>query len=387
MSWTLWYRTKAGKPRSHVLGRYPEMSLKRARAAAREVMAKVDLERDPMGEKLEARRHAEEESRCEALAKGTTVDALARRCLGALRLRPKTLKEWRRLVEVEIVPAFEGRQAAEVSRREIREWAAEIAHRPAPYTANRAFELLRRIYSWGIETDLLTSTPFVKLARPAAEERSERVLSTAEIRAVWLALDDIGTCYADAVKLLFLTGVRRDMVQGMRRSEVEELDGFDPRWVIPGGFTGRSKSGRTHVVSLSAPAVEIIRRRLDVAYGQALFPPTREAQSESMHWSSRFVQDLRTRAAAHYGAPMVRWTIHNLRHTVGTHMREDLRVSSEVVSLILGHTPPGPAVSRVYNRAELLPERRAALMAWAGWLLRDVSDARVTAAVIRIGRR
>jgi len=56
------------------------------------------------------------------------------------------------------------------------------------------------------------------------------------------------------------------------------------------------------------------------------------------------------------------------RHTIATHLRADLGVSTEVVSLILGHTPPGPRVTRVYNRADLLPERTSALKAWGRWI-------------------
>ena len=87
-----------------------------------------------------------------------------------------------------------------------------------------------------------------------------------------------------------------------------------------------------------------------------------------MSSSSRFVSHLKKQAENELGGPMPRWTIHNLRHTIGTHLRETFGVSSEVVSLILGHTPPGSRVSRVYNRADLLQERRAALVAWADWL-------------------
>jgi hypothetical protein len=49
-------------------------------------------------------------------------------------------------------------------------------------------------------------------------------------------------------------------------------------------------------------------------------------------------------------------------------MVEDLGVSQHVVSLILAHAPGGPAVTRIYNRAELLEERRRALRLWARWL-------------------
>jgi integrase len=68
------------------------------------------------------------------------------------------------------------------------------------------------------------------------------------------------------------------------------------------------------------------------------------------------------------------WRIHDLRHTGATHLREHFGVSSEVVSLLLGHTPPGPRVTRIYNRAEALPERRAALVAWGDWLERLTVD-------------
>jgi hypothetical protein len=141
MSWIVWYRTKAGKPRTHTLGRYPEMSLKDAREAARKVVASVDLERDPHAEKLSARREMSEAKKRAALEEGTTIEALTERCLGALPLRPKTAKEWYRLASAEIVPVFGDRQAASVARTEIREWAQRLVKRPAPYTANRAFEV------------------------------------------------------------------------------------------------------------------------------------------------------------------------------------------------------------------------------------------------------
>jgi integrase len=105
-----------------------------------------------------------------------------------------------------------------------------------------------------------------------------------------------------------------------------------------------------------------------------------------MSWSHRFVRELKERTEQILGARMPRWTVHNLRHTIGTHMREDLGVSSEVVSLILGHTPPGARVTRVYNRAELLPERRAALVAWGRWLDRLKTDEPQSARVVPIRR-
>ena len=63
-------------------------------------------------------------------------------------------------------------------------------------------------------------------------------------------------------------------------------------------------------------------------------------------------------------------TVHGLRHSLATHLREDLAIPPDVVSLILGHAVQGPAVSRIYDRAQRLGERRRALEAWAAWLER-----------------
>jgi integrase len=320
-------------------------------------------------------------------------------CLEDLPLRPSTLAEWGRLAAAEIVKPFGARQAVDITRADVRAWCESIRDgerswrkdggRAAPYTANRAFELLRRVYTWAVGKDLVNASPFLGLQKPATEVQSERVLTRDELRALLLALDaspreldaykELWAIYADAVRLLLLTCVRRAAVLGMRRAEVEDLDGSEPRWVLPGGAEGRSKSGRAHVVPLSAPAVEVIRRRLAAVPGECLFPVNRYKSGEDRPatWPSRFVLDLRAEtlrqlreALGDPKASIPRWRIHDIRHSAATHMREDLGVSSEVVSLLLGHTPPGPRVSRVYNRAELLPERRAALVAWAAWLER-----------------
>ena len=377
MSWIVWYRTKAGKPRTHTLGRYPEMSLAQARAETRRIVARVDLEHDPLAERLETRAKAAEEKRRVDRRPLTRIDALTERFLASLPLKPKTLKEWQRLAQVEIIPALGELQAESLTRPEIRAWSAQIKEGdrpwrrdlgPATYTANRAFEVLRRVYSWAVEQDLLTSSPFFRMPKPSVEEQSERVLTADEIRAVWLAVREIGGPYADAVELLFLTGVRRDMVVGMRRSELEDLGGPDARWIIPGGFEGRTKSHAVHVVPLSAQAEGLIRRRMDLVPGEPLFPPTRTSSAEAMTWSSRFVETMRRKANEHAGRKLPRWTVHNIRHTVGTHLREDLKVSRDIVSLILGHTPAGAVASRIYDRAQMLPERRDALTIWANWI-------------------
>jgi integrase len=348
--WTLRY-TFRGRDRRMTIGAYPELSLKDARIKAREHKNEALSGRDP------ARRSA---------SSAPTVGEIAKSALAALELRPTTAREWARLVRAEIVPAFGDVLAAELSRREIREWMRDRAAKPrGKWTANRAFEVLRRVYSWAVAEDVLPGSPFVGLQKPAPEPRSQRVLTTDELRALLVALDKLPGAYSDAVRLLLLTCARREMVLGGRRGELELGD--SPTWTIPGGRDGRSKSGEPHVIPLSAPAVKVLERRLDViGEGDYLFPPARvrrlgvAPKRACAVWSSRYTRELQALVGA--GS---RWTLHNLRHTGATRMREHLGVRVDVVSMILGHTPEGPRVTRVYDRAHLLPERRAALVALA----------------------
>ena len=62
---------------------------------------------------------------------------------------------------------------------------------------------------------------------------------------------------------------------------------------------------------------------------------------------------------------------HSLRHTAATHLREDLHVRDDVVGALLAHLRRGTSdATPIYLRAELLAERRAALITWACWLER-----------------
>ena len=360
------------------LARAERLPLAKARAAAREVLAKRCA-----GEVL-------------IPVDGLTVAGLVRRALDALVLRPATRKEWERLLKVEFL-AIGGGRAEHLTRAEVKGWQREIVRRSG-YVARHALALLKRAYSWGVAEELLPFSPVAGMVTPFTAEASDRVLSTIEVGALVRALIVLEGPYSDATWLLLLTGVRRAAVLGARREEFLELDGEDgeARWVIPGGLGGRSKSKRVHVVPLSAPAVTVVRRRLEAVATVHLFPRAWQEAGVDVPatWPTRWVNKLKVRVLAELRAAlkdetaeMPQWKVHGLRHTLATHMREDLGVSRDVVSAILGHALGGAAVTRVYDRSEMFPERRAALVAWAAWLervakLEDSEEAGSTTATV-----
>jgi integrase len=411
-SWAWWGRVREvdgpGKPRRITIGPLSEeLALGAARARAREIRALARAGVDPVAEdrrRLEAQRTQEREEQEGTLTLGALVtDFLA---WGTSRYRPNTLAGWKRLARVELAPLAE-RPADALRRHDVRELLAAIEERSG-WLSNRTLELVRRCYSWAIEQDRLETSPCVGIRKLFTEEKSERVLSHDETRAILRALEPdpipdptdrsgerkleaVDADHAAAIRLLWLTGVRRGAVLGMQRSELTAIE--DPksaRWTIPGGLHGRAKNRKPHTVPLVAQAVAIIRPRLEGG-GEHVFPPKGpgrdpERQASTMGWESREIKLLKARADALLERSAPRWRIHDIRHTVATLLREELKVSRDVVSLILGHVE-GPAATRVYDRAELLEERRSALVAWAGWLDRLVAEEKTGAEVVPIASR
>lgn len=367
-SWAVRYRLPGRPNVRYTIGRADgkkPMKLAVARKRAQQILGRVADGHDPQAEKVAARRAPKEER--------LTVAQLAERALRVIakRVRPSSIVQYRRLVTKEILPGLGSLEAMALDARTIRRWSDRIVDRGAPYTANRAWAVLRLIYATGVRRDIIQASPFAGLERPSPERERDRYLSPAELWALQRALDGLRSTAVDVVRLLLLTGARRGMVQGAR---VEEMDLEAGVWAIP---ADRMKAGREHVVPLSPTAVAIVRRRL-AAGGAQLFPAKpwrgrRAPRSAAQSWHSTFVRRLRRRLDRELAAAGQRvaqpWTIHDLRRTVATHLVGALSVPPDVVSLLLGHRPAEAArVTYTYLRAPRLAERRAALERWAEWL-------------------
>src|SRR3954447_3202936 len=118
-------------------------------------------------------------------------------------------------------------------------------------TRPRATPLLKiSLAPQGASTHVETN-PWQATNRAVPERSRERVLSDAELAAIWQACGDDD--YGRIVQLLILTGQRREEVGGMRW---EEVDLVAPRWCIP---SERTKNYRPHEIPLTAPALKIVR--------------------------------------------------------------------------------------------------------------------------------
>jgi integrase len=156
-----------------------------------------------------------------------------------------------------------------------------------------------------------------------------------------------------------MTAQRRTEVASMRWGDVD-LDAAT--WVIPAKVT---KSGRTHLVPLSAPVVALLKNvpRL----GEYVF--THDGDTHVSGYAKAKARLDSFIAAA--GASVAPWRLHDLRRTAATHMVR-LGVAEEVVGRILNHAPKG-VTAQVYALHTYAPEKRSALDRWAAELMRAVT--------------
>jgi integrase len=219
-----------------------------------------------------------------------------------------------------------------------------------PSAANHALAAVRKLFSWAVERGLVTANPCSGISRPAPAEKRERVLSMAELGAVWSATETASVPFSQIVRLLMLTAQRRGEVVGMQWSELN-LDAHT--WSIP---AKRTKSNRAQIVPLSQPVMLVISE-IPRINEDLVFPARGNGGTTTSGFS-------KMKRALDECCQVVGWTLHDLRRSAATHMAS-FGVAPHVIERVLNHTTGTlGGVAGIYNRFQYLPEMRIALELW-----------------------
>jgi integrase len=105
-----------------------------------------------------------------------------------------------------------------------------------------------------IREGIVDANPVVGTNKQTDEKSRDRVLSDQELAQIWRACKDDD--FGDIVRLLILTGQRRDEVGALDKGE---LDLPGRKWTLPGE---RTKKGRPNEVPLSDPALAILKQAI-----------------------------------------------------------------------------------------------------------------------------
>jgi integrase len=328
-----------GQKRRIPLGSCSALSLAKARDAVRAIMGDVARGIDPAAERKKAKAH-------EAL----TLSALLSdwQALHLASKRPRYAAEAVRAVR-NAFSRYLGLPAANLSRATAVKTLDAMARRGSVAMAARTAAYGKAAYGWAVKRGAFSINPFLNLP-VASDIRRERVLTDDELATIWRATDGIGA-FSGIVRMLALTGQRREEVAGMTWAELsDDLS----TWIIP---ASRAKNGATHIVPLSAPAQDLLRGAPRL--GELVFSGLRGPFNG---WS-------KSKAAMDAKSGVTNWRLHDLRRTMATGLQR-LGVRLEVTEQVLNHVSGSRAgIVGVYQRHDFASEKRAALDAWGAHVL------------------
>jgi integrase len=283
------------------------------------------------------------------------------------------------LFDRHILPTIGDKPLAELQRRDVSELLDAITAQGIRRTANMALALLRQFVRWCAVRDWIERDPTLNLTKAAVggkDRPRDRVLSALEIVELRDALPASGLPerMQRALWVILAAGCR---VGELSAAKVADFDLKGCTWLIP-----ETKNGTEHLVHLSTFAADHITAMAALAKGSAYLLPGRSSDDDendrpiSEKVLTKLVGDRqrdtplkgRTKASSTLLLARGKWTPHDLRRTMATRMRQDLRISSDVVERCLNHTPQG--IVGVYQTGELLTERKEAFTAWGAELQR-----------------
>lgn len=341
-----------GKRVRHTIGAYPEIALTEARkrAAAYRAASREGLD----AAALDARTRAQ--SLTVTLAHTEYIGAMA----AARVIGEKTRKLKESMFRAHIAPKIGALNIRSVRRFEVLQvvsGVADLAGNGLPVQKNRVFSEIMAFLRWCEQNQFIEGVPSIRkrdlrVLGAAKEQPRRRTLTESEILSVWQNAMEHGELTGDFLRLLLLTGQRRDEVRLMTWDEVD-ID--QATWTIA---ATRYKTRIDHVVPLPRQALTILAKRFQP--GVRGYVLSGRQPGKPFNGAASAVRRLRKAMPSR-----MPFTLHDIRRTVRTGLSR-LGVDDETAELVIGHLPQG--IRRVYDQYDRMAERRAALQRWTDFV-------------------
>ena len=330
-SWAVRYRVGRRSRKLTLPGRYPVLSLAKAREAARRALESVTDGEDPAAAK----------------SAGTPADDTLAAYIALYRekhvstVRSGTAANINRELE-HMQNAWPGRALRSISKKDVIAFVDKAMKR-GPSAGVTAWKVAKAFFAWCEAREEDFASPTRSIRKPAKEKSRDRVLDDAELKLTWEAADETGGPAGALVKLLILSGARRNEMTELARDEIAadaiELQGE------------RTKNGLPHAI----PITPMIRHVLDALPNTGKFV---------LNGTERPFGD-------HSGAkemvrPAIRpWTLHDLRRSFASGLQR-LGVAPHIVELALNHrSGTFSGVAGIYQRHRYAKEVREAFDLWS----------------------
>ncbi|TLM66283.1 MAG: DUF4102 domain-containing protein [Deltaproteobacteria bacterium] len=339
--------------------------------------------------------------------KAHTIDELIKEYL--TRHAKKFKRSWKedeRVLNLDVLPVWGKMKAHEITKRDVNVLLEKIVDRGAPVMANNTFKIVRRMFNYAVEKDILLYSPATGVKMPSPKIARQRALSEDEVKAIWASLGpaNISDPVRRALKLILVTAQRPDEVAGMHAGEID-----DRWWTIPGERTKNGKAQRVYLTNLALELIDGVKY-VDPETGEEksktfIFPCPHKKKTQPIgrHALSKAIlnncpsgcmnncekcaieeckKDGRAlKEKNRLGIP--HFVPHDLRRTAATFMAQNGELD-EVIDAVLNHVKQG--VIKVYNTYRYDKEKQAALEGWERKLRAIVSNTK-TDNVVSINKR
>ena len=332
-SWAFRYRNKAGVQRKFNIGPFDKLGVAAAHIEADKANDEVLAGRDPAAAKRQG------------VPDDDTVTAHA-----ALyeRLHVATLAQsTRTYIEAEldrIIDALGSRAVASVTQKDVQRIIDQAMER-GESARNTTWKVCKAFFAWVAARSDIAESPAAKIKRPSKDNERKRWLTDDEIRIVWKAADAAAVAPGALVKLLLLTGCRRDEICYLPHANIQA-----DKIVFPQSLT---KNDEPHTV----PITPMIRRALDTLPKSGTFALTGNGKGLGGHTKAR--EAIKTPGLDH-------WTYHDLRRSFASGMAR-LGVPIQVTELCLNHKSgvSNKPLVRIYQQHDYAAEVKAAFEKWS----------------------
>ena len=352
-AWILRYR-HGGRQKELTIGRYPDITLAKARELAAEARASIQQGEDvARSKKLIARE----------LAAAKTFRELANDYLAKAQpvLAASTFKQRKHHVNDVIIPKLGSLLVREVTTTDIVYLLESVGKM---HVAALVLIAISRIFKHGIAKHLALTNPCLGITATAICEapkptRLRLKLTQDELRKILPALPSIGIENAIAIKILLTTCVR---VNELVKAKWADIDFIKAEWTIP---DTNSKTRKGFTIPLPSTVVSWFKELKEYSCDSDYVLPTRRA-GESKH---PHILTLTINVALNKLCNKIegvrRFTPHDLRSTARSHLTE-LGVNLIVAERCLNHSLGG--LVGIYDQHDYMTERRTALEVWSNFI-------------------
>jgi integrase len=195
------------------------------------------------------------------------------------------------------------------------------------------------------------------MAQPPTGRSRSRVLTEAELRAVYRTAHSSTDSFGRIVTLLILTGQRRGEIARLEREWVN-----GDTITLPSHVT---KNGRGHTFPIGLEAQALLASIPRLKGCPYVFPAARQKNEKTTVFNGWG----KPKARFDKACAVTGWTLHDLRRTYSSTMAA-LGVPQIVMEKLLNHVSGGTQspIAQVYNRYTYLDEMRAAVLKWEAYL-------------------